>query len=235
MMHIGVVRASRLNLRLTPDGDIIKSLPKGTTVEILGDKREWLKVRVDEQEGFVSARYIQQAEKKIEQPTATSDTSPAASEAFRFIGKDAVGPGDIRFAKQFRRGVFNNGKTSIGEFVRRNQNRFTHVAPSQLRVMEAVSENEGNLEAINTWDNSFLTFGVFQWTAGAGDSAGELPALLNRLKQADESVFNQCFRQFGLDVYGIKSSPGRVPRGFFLLNGTPIRKRQQKEQLRTLE
>lgn len=235
MTSMGIVTASSLNFRSSPDGDILKSLPKGTSVEILEDQGKWLKVRADGEEGFVSGRYIQRRQKEAEQPGVKTEVPPSVSGTFRFIGNDAVGPGDTPFARKFRRGVFNYGKTSIGEFVRNNRDRFPQLAPSQLRVMEAVSENEGKLEAINTWDNSFLTFGVFQWTAGVGNSAGELPALLNRLKQVDESVFDQYFGQFGLDVCGIKSAPGHPPRGFFSLNGTPLNTREQKKQLRTLE
>jgi hypothetical protein len=102
--------------------------------------------------------------------------------------------------------------------------------------MSAVSVNEGKLEAINTFDNAFLTFGCFQWTVGAGDGPGELPAMVNQLKQTDATVFNQLLGQFGLDVASVSSPPGQQPTGLFSLNGSVIRSALDKEnKLRKLE
>jgi hypothetical protein len=101
--------------------------------------------------------------------------------------------------------------------------------------MQAVSVNEGKLEAINTYDNSFMTFGCFQWTAGAGTDPGELPALLDRLKKRDAAVFQKYFGQFGLDVQMPQTPPNTRPTGFFSLNGTTLRTPAQKSQLRTLD
>ena len=60
-MATGTVTASSLNFRSSPDGDVKKQLLKGATVEILEDQGDWLKVTSDGEEGFVSARFIQQA------------------------------------------------------------------------------------------------------------------------------------------------------------------------------
>jgi len=101
--------------------------------------------------------------------------------------------------------------------------------------MQAVSVNEGRLEAINTFDNAFLTFGTFQWTAGVGSGAGELPALVARLKQANNDVFNQLFGTSGLGIASLSNTPGQPPGGFFSLNGAPVRTAADKEnKLRTL-
>jgi hypothetical protein len=101
--------------------------------------------------------------------------------------------------------------------------------------MSAVSANEGKLEAINTWDNSFITFGVFQWSAGAGSNAGELPSLIDRLKSSNQSAFQKYFGQYGLDTSAINYQPGVTPTGYFLLDGARLVTSDQKEQLRTLE
>jgi hypothetical protein len=101
--------------------------------------------------------------------------------------------------------------------------------------MQAVSVNEGKLEAINTWDNAFLTFGIFQWTVGADSGAGELPALVDHIKKKDASLFQRYFGQFGLDTVVTNSQPSILPTGFFLLNGTTLKSPAQKEQLRILE
>lgn len=157
----------------------------------------------------------------------------------RFEGNDALGPDGTCFAKKCRKGVYNDGKTTIGAFIRLNRTAFADVSPSLVRVMEAVSANEGKLEAINTWDNAFLSFGIFQWTTGADDDPGELPALLGRLKQDYAAVFTDLFGRYGLDVQprpgGFLSKPGFLPTGYFSLDGVPLKTEAQKEKLRTLE
>jgi hypothetical protein len=156
--------------------------------------------------------------------------------SFHFEGNKAVAPDGTIFGRKFEQGIFNVGDTSIADFVRANQGAFPNLSASRLRVMSAVSANEGKLEAINTFDNAFLTFGCFQWTVGTGDAAGELPAMVNQLKQTDAAVFNQLLGQFGLDIASVNSPPGQTPTGFFSLNGAVIRTAADKQnKLRTLE
>jgi putative peptidoglycan binding protein len=164
-------------------------------------------------------------------------TAPAISGgSFHFEGNKAVAPDGTVFGKKFKLGIFNEGITSIAAFVQANQVAFPNLSSSRLRVMSAVSVNEGKLEAINTWDNAFLTFGCFQWTVGADNGDGELPAMVNHLKQANPAAFDQLLGQFGLDVASVSSSPGQTPRGFFSLNGTVVKSAGDKgKKLRTLE
>ncbi len=238
----GTVSATRLNFRSGPttlEQNVIKSLPKGTVVQIIEEQGEWLHVLVDGQEGFVSANFVQRVQEAPPDDGAPAVVPsvpglPPLAGSFRFDSNRGVAPDGTRFAKKFRRGVFNFGATSIDDFVRANGARFGGLSPSRLRVMQAVSANEGKLEAINTWDNAFLTFGIFQWTAGAGTGAGELPALLQRLKEKDLGVFQTYFGQFGLDVTGVNLTADVLPTGFFTLNGTRLRTPSQKERLRNL-
>jgi hypothetical protein len=155
---------------------------------------------------------------------------------FHFEGNKAVAPDGTVFGKKSGPGVFNVGSTSIADFVRANPGALPNLSASRLRVMSAVSVNEGKLEAINTFDNAFLTFGCFQWTVGAEDAAGELPAMVNQLKQEDPSAFNELLGQFGLDIAAVSSSPGQTPTGFFSLDGAIVKKPVDKEnKLRKLE
>jgi hypothetical protein len=151
---------------------------------------------------------------------------------FHFEGKNAVAPDGTVFARKFRRGVYSRGSTTIGAFLDANPNTFPNLAPSLLRVMAAVSKNEGRMEAINTWDNSTISFGCFQWTAGVHPAKGELPGLLHHLKRREPEAFNEHFGIFGLDV---DFPTGRPTRGRFLLDGQLLRTGPEKERLRTLE
>lgn len=231
MADTGVVKASpTLNLRETPGGTIKAKLPNGTIVQILEDQGEFLKVDANGQVGFVAAQFIQRGTS----PTVTGDT--VASGSFHFEGKAAIAPDGTRFGTKSGPGVFNLGTTSIAQFVSQRLDRFAGLSASRLRVMQAVSANEGMLDAINTFDNAFLTFGAFQWTAGVGDGAGELPALINRLKQSNPSAFGEFFGKFGLDTASINTPAASPATGFFTLNGSVVKKAADKEnKLRTLE
>ncbi|MBV9211532.1 MAG: SH3 domain-containing protein, partial [Acidobacteria bacterium] len=213
MAQTGTVIPAGLNLRATPGGTIMEVLKQGAVVEILEAQNAFLKVSADGKTGFVAARFIKQAQAQPSQPSQPNTTTttpapapasaPAATGKPRFVGNKAVAPDGSVFGKKFKLGIFNYGQTSIGQFVSANSSVFTTLSPSRLRVMQAVSANEGKLEAINTWDNAFLTFGAFQWTAGVGSAAGELVSLIARLKQTDAGVFNQLFGQFGLDIASV--------------------------------
>ncbi|HEY0546341.1 MAG TPA: SH3 domain-containing protein [Pyrinomonadaceae bacterium] len=240
MAQTGTVISAGLNLRATPGGTIVDVLKQGAVVEIIESQNGFLKVNADGKTGFVAAKFIKQDEGQPSQPDAPSPPAPAPAPAtsgsFHFEGNKAVAPDGTVFGRKNKLGIYNYGQTSIGQFVSAHSEVFTALSPSRLSVMQAVSANEGKLEAINTWDNAFLTFGAFQWTAGAGSGAGELVSLIARLKQSDESVFNQLFGQSGLDVASVSSPPGQTPTGFFSLNGAPIRSAADKAQkLRTLE
>ena len=132
---------------------------------------------------------------------------------------------------KFRKGLFSGGSQKPAGFVSVHQAelRDLKITKSELNVMIAVAENEGNLDAINTWDNAFLSFGMFQWTAGTGAGKGELPALLARIKDEDRDLFDKYCGQHGLDVVDV--TPGYV-YGYFSLRGTKIKSKAAKEQLR---
>ncbi len=133
--------------------------------------------------------------------------------------------------RKFRLGLFTSGSQKPAAFVESHADklRTLKVTQSEINVMIAVAENEGNLDAINTWDSAFLSFGLFQWTAGQGSARGELPALLARIKGEDRDLFDKYCGQHGLDVVGIV--PGLV-YGYFSLRGTAIKTPAAKEQLR---
>lgn len=141
--------------------------------------------------------------------------------------------------QQFRKGLFTTGNQKPLGFVQAHgaELRSLGVSQSEINVMIAVAENEGNLDAINTWDNAFLSFGMFQWTGGTDSSRGELPALLARIKAEDRDLFDKYCGQHGLDVADIRpvdweTSPTGPVTGRFDLRGQMIETPEQKAQLR---
>ncbi|MEZ4771602.1 MAG: peptidoglycan-binding domain-containing protein [Bacteroidia bacterium] len=103
------------------------------------------------------------------------------------------------------------------------------LSDSAIRVITPVSANEGNLDAINTWDNAFLTFGMLQWTIGTESSGGELPALLQRIKNRFPDTFQDYYGRFGIDLTDTNQTSG-----FMTLNGQKIQTPEQKAQFREL-
>ncbi len=143
-----------------------------------------------------------------------------------------------RFQK-FRRGLFTMGTQKPAAFVESHPDklRALGVSQSEINVMLAVAENEGNLDAINTWDNAFLSCGLFQWTAGTGTNRGELPALCARVKLEDRDLFDKYCGQHGLDVTDIRPLDWETAKtgpvtGRFTVMGTVFKSPQQKELLR---
>ena len=133
--------------------------------------------------------------------------------------------------KPHKKGVYTIGNRTAEELILANPPELESLGLSQstARVMVAVSVNEGNLDAINTWDNSYMTFGMFQWTIGAGADKGELPAMLLKVKKKEPEVFQKLFGQYGLDI---SERDTDSTYGYFKLDGDTVRTPSQKEELR---
>ncbi len=128
-----------------------------------------------------------------------------------------------------KKGVWTVGNDTPLAFIEANGSALRKIGltNSAVRVITPVSANEGNLNAINSWDNCFMTFGMFQWTLGQAGGKGELPALLRRLKENEPKAFEQYFGTHGLDV----TNANRV-NGYVSLNGQQIDSVAEKERFR---
>jgi len=111
------------------------------------------------------------------------------------------GEQETNFIK-FKRGLFSIGQQKLSSFLAEQKAALIsqQFSRSALNILISVAENEGNLDAINTYDNSFLSFGIFQWTLGAKSDKGELPALLKKLKESDTPTFEKYFGKYGINV-----------------------------------
>lgn len=133
---------------------------------------------------------------------------------------------------RYKNGLYTVGDQKVIDFVNTERASLSSLGltDSAINIMVAVSENEGNLDAVNTWDNSFMTFGMFQWTIGTGDNPGELPALLKKIKEGHPEVFQKYFGRHGLDVIDTDGI-----RGYLTLNGKKLAGSSDKESLRTYD
>jgi len=131
--------------------------------------------------------------------------------------------------QSYELGLYRLGSLSPRSFISayRSMLRDLNLTDSEINVIAAAAQNEGNMDAINTWDSHFLSFGIFQWTSGGPDSAGELPALLKLIKQRYPEEFQHYFTQFGLDIVDTGSTTG-----WFTLAGLRLTTASQKSVLR---
>jgi len=218
-MAQGQVTASSLNLRDAPQGAIIGELHKGDSVAILETKDGWMSVSTGSGDaaktGWVSAQFVA----PLGLPPADDETHPVT-----VAGAKAIGPDGHSFASAHGAGFVTFGMTTLESWLAGNSPDLA-LSPSVVRVVQAVSQNEGKLEAVNSYDNSFLSFGMFQWTAGANGQPGELAGLLDLVQRRSAVVFQDCFGRYGLGVAG----------GFLTLSGAVLKTAGDKEQLRAVE
>ena len=142
------------------------------------------------------------------------------------------GEQEAKFTR-YKSGFYTSGNQNLKDYLEteRISLRQKGMTDSAINIMLAVSENEGNLDAINTWDNSFLSFGMFQWTLGPDSSRGELAAFFKKIKINEPEAFWKYFGNYGLDV----SNETHGVSGFLTLEGTKIRRPAQKDNFRSPE
>ena len=119
-------------------------------------------------------------------------------------------PEKIFVGRLHRKGLYRVGLREPESFIANHREKLQEVnlTESEVNVILATAENEGNLDAVNTWDNQFISFGMFQWTAGGPGKPGELPALLQIIKDKYPDDFQHYWAQFGLDVADVRSRTG---------------------------
>ncbi len=227
--RMGTVTTDRLNFRDAPNGHILKALPRGSSVQMLNQVGGWIEVLYQGKKGYLSGQYVRPDSTITEEP---SEPDVTENSGFRYDDKKAITPDGTVFGKKFRKGLYNYGKTSIADFIAQSADQITDISASRLRVMDAVSENEGKFEAVNTWDNAHLSIGLFQWTAGVGADAGELAPLLERFRQDFSDEYEEFFGRYGLIPTNLSHVPGNVARGYLSLNGVTLTTGEQKEVLR---
>jgi LysM repeat protein len=138
-------------------------------------------------------------------------------------------PEKIFVGRIHRKGLYRIGLQEPETFILNHREKLLEVnlTESEMNVIFATSENEGNLDAVNTWDNQFISFGMFQWTAGGPCKPGELPALLKVIKESYPDDFQHYWGQFGLDIVDVDSKTG-----WFSYRGKKLFTAADKDMLR---
>ncbi len=144
--------------------------------------------------------------------------------SFTTVGSDVIAKllntgQQERFAKTRDLGLYRLGIFKLRDFIAFGSGLLQQVqmSPSEIKVMLVTSANEGSLDAINTWDSQYLSFGILQWTLGSAGQQGELPALLINIKKRYPSEFQYYFGQFGIDTSSLDGNTG-----WLSLNGTRL-------------
>lgn len=155
-------------------------------------------------------------------PMADTPTNPP-----RLEDGQALSPSGDRFARRSGSGLQAQGSTSVWTWFSALHRPLT----SPEKTIDAVCGNEGYMEAINSYDDAHLSFGIMQWTAGQGEEPGELPGMLARLKRSSPDTFTECFGQYGMDVH-VKDD---ATTGFLSINGKDLVQPAQKDALRGVD
>jgi len=154
--------------------------------------------------------------------------------SFTTVGSDVIakllntGQQEL-FAKTKDLGLYRLGVFKLHDFITYGSGLLqqAQMSPSEINVMLVTAANEGSLDAINTWDSQYLSFGIFQWTLGSAGQQGELPALLTNLKRRYPSEFQYYFGQFGVDASSLDGNTG-----WLSLNGLRLVTESNKSVLR---
>ena len=173
----------------------------------------------------------------VDPPQTVSPVSPLPTKELQIVDSArsvSVSDGSIQIA--FRKkdlGVYTVGFHPVNNFVDQYDGKLTsmELSPSGIAVVDAVAQNEGNLDAINTYDRGFVSMGIFQWTLGRDDRAGELAALLKKIKTNFPHTFRVFFQNFGLDV----ADDTNTTYGYLSYNGRPVSSAYMKDQFREPE
>ena len=204
----------------------VKAFADRVGIESDGEKvtKELVEEMIKAFNGFYGPDWYEESPKLVKQSLKITESDKTVTVS------DGV---DTKKFGKFSKGLFTYGSLSIEAFIADNKETLkAHgMTESAMNIMIGVSENEGKLDAINTWDNAFMTFGCFQWTIGVGKGQGELPALFKKIKEADPDVFAKLYGAHGIDVWPKTSGT----TGFLVLNGQVVNSTAEKAQFRKPE
>ncbi|WGE43120.1 hypothetical protein [Actinobacillus equuli] len=78
------------------------------------------------------------------------------------------------------------------------------ITQDEKTILLAMSDNEGNMDAVHSYDSEILTAGAMQKTINSS-GAGELPIQMFKFKQQHPSLFDKYFKCCGWDVDNVNN------------------------------
>lgn len=159
---------------------------------------------------------------------------PKKLEVTNYQQKVAVSDGDLQveFIKR-NEGVYTRGYQDVVNHIHSYHDTLVdlQLTETSISVVESVAKNEGNLDAINTYDRGFVSLGIFQWTLGSDNGRGELAALLKKIKTVYPHTFRMYFQNLGIDI----AEDTDTTYGYLTYHGRKIDEPYLKDQFRTPE
>ncbi len=134
--------------------------------------------------------------------------------------------------RKFNQGFYARGNVTVDQFVKDNATALAAAGYSRsvLTVLRAVSQNEGRIDGVASWDNAHLSLGFLRWNLGVASRPGNLVGLLARLKSRDPDGFRRLFEAHGLDI---EMTGTRT--GYLVLDGQVVKSGDRKDGFRTPE
>ncbi len=119
-------------------------------------------------------------------------------------------PEKVFVGRLHRKGLNRIGLLEPETFIMNHREKLQEIGltESEVNVMLAIAENVGCMDAVNTWDDQFVSFGIFSWGAGGPDKPGALATLLRIVKNRFPDDYQHYWAQFGLDVADVGSKTG---------------------------
>jgi hypothetical protein len=138
------------------------------------------------------------------------------------------------------RGIGHDGSNDLYHLLMKNEppDRAPDVDKAHKALWGAMSYSEGNLDAINTWDAAFLSFGPIQQSSGRDATGGELQGALRKMQQGANAskgteLFDKYFGRHGLTVeVALTETPGYMATCYFEHGGKKLAGPREKEVLR---
>ena len=144
---------------------------RGIAMDIYGDAGMWREIA---DINDIRPPYLLKVGKELMLPNVAEERSvteetPTIIESGKYVyyytRKD---PTKRVLGKTHRKGLYRIGANKTEEFITNHSELLSSLKMSQSEIncLIATSENEGNLDAINTWDNAYLSFACFNGQLG---------------------------------------------------------------------
>jgi hypothetical protein len=103
------------------------------------------------------------------------------------------------------------------------------ISASIVEILQIATEPEGDIEANNTYDDSFMSIGPGQWTLGTGAGRGELPGLLEVFESLSPTGYRELISDLDIN-YTNTITQNLIQKKFLTVDGTTLNTAALKDQ-----